>query len=275
MKRGSVVFICLFLMISLSFVSAGLFNKNKVTGEVIGQTTFSCDSLFSEFQYYFYICAQNNHESVCFNKFSKVYQGCGDASGLYCTSNNVNAAQNIACSTENGLDGCMDSDGGLNTDVYGTVIGPDEYGTGNPGADYCWSDGRGVIEGYCNSKGYANFYSSSCPNGCVHGVCVHYECEIDADCGANYICINGNCKFPCECISNDVCDPGAVCKDCECVLQTEVNQSSKPDFTIKGFEFWNGDTSLHAGYYDRPISFKIINKGATVMSAILYANLSI
>jgi len=162
MKRGSLVFIFLFLIIGLSFVSAGLFNKNKLTGEAIDTTTLSCDNIFDKSQYYFKLCHDNGFGGVCFNKYSGAYQGCGDGSGDYCVRNNFNAAENVACLTDRVFNEiCIDSDGGLNTDVYGTITGPDKDGQGNQPADYCWPQGNGIMEGYCDVEGYVNFYSST------------------------------------------------------------------------------------------------------------------
>ncbi|MFH0956950.1 MAG: hypothetical protein V1813_03735 [Candidatus Aenigmatarchaeota archaeon] len=71
---------------------------------------------------------------------------------------------------------CADSDGGKNFYVYGTIAGPDEDGEGNQAADYCWPDGKGIMEGYCTDAGYVNFYSMSCSNGCENGVCLQDTC---------------------------------------------------------------------------------------------------
>ena len=69
---------------------------------------------------------------------------------------------------------CLDSDGGKNYYTYGTIAGPDRDGEGNPPADYCWPDGKGVMEGYCTTDGYVDFYSYACPRGygCKSGACV-------------------------------------------------------------------------------------------------------
>ncbi len=198
MKRGLVVFICLFLMISLSFVSAGLFNKNKVTGEVIGQTTFSCESIFEQSQYYFKLCSDNGYGGVCFNKFSGKYQGCGPASGAYCITNNVYSSENIACSTDRIFEECIDSDNGKDYYNSGTITGPDKDGEGNPTSDYCWNDGKGVMEGYCDVEGYVDFISYSCPYGygCLYGACMKItpECDlIGTDCPSGERCLDGRC----------------------------------------------------------------------------------
>ncbi len=66
---------------------------------------------------------------------------------------------------------CIDSDGGMNYYTSGTITGPDKDGEGNPPADYCWQNGRGVMEGFCTSDGYVNFISYECPNGCSNGAC--------------------------------------------------------------------------------------------------------
>jgi hypothetical protein len=69
-------------------------------------------------------------------------------------------------------DYCTDSDGGLNYYVYGTITGIDKDGEGNPPGDYCWADGKGVMEGYCTPEGYIDFSSYACPNGCKDGACL-------------------------------------------------------------------------------------------------------
>jgi len=212
MKRGSLVFIFLFLIIGLSFVSAGLFNKNKLTGEAIDTTTLSCDNIFDKSQYYFKLCHDNGFGGVCFNKYSGAYQGCGDGSGDYCVRNNFNAAENVACLTDRVFNEiCIDSDGGLNTDVYGTITGPDKDGQGNQPADYCWPQGNGIMEGYCDVEGYVNFYSSECLNGCVNGACVPVEqpeCSLFRACPDGESCVNGECiNQESVCIDDTNCPP--------------------------------------------------------------------
>ena len=84
---------------------------------------------------------------------------------------------------------CSDSDGGENWYVKGVVIGPDKYGGGHFGADYCDSseDPNGLMEGYCDA-GFVNFKLYSCPNGCSDGACIPVETPTctESDGGINY-----------------------------------------------------------------------------------------
>ncbi len=48
-------------------------------------------------QNYFSMCLSNGYPKVCFNKYSGVYQGCGQNDLNTCTDNNLNAAVNIQC----------------------------------------------------------------------------------------------------------------------------------------------------------------------------------
>ena len=97
MKKVNFVFGILFsLLVSFSFLIA----ENNV---VVGQTTTekTCTELKSSQTFYFNICADNGYNTVCFNKFTGEYQGCGPdpntINGEGCIENNVNAAYNVRC----------------------------------------------------------------------------------------------------------------------------------------------------------------------------------
>lgn len=57
----------------------------------------TCNSLFNSQPNYFGQCANGGFGGVCFNKYSSIYQGCGNLDNNGCTVNNTNAAQNIFC----------------------------------------------------------------------------------------------------------------------------------------------------------------------------------
>jgi len=48
------------------------------------------------YPYYFDTC-KSNHDAVCLDKFTLIYQGCGAADGGGCTSYNTNSDRNISC----------------------------------------------------------------------------------------------------------------------------------------------------------------------------------
>lgn len=93
---------------------------------------------------------------------------------------------------------CYDQDSGLNYYAYGTILGFNSNGTYINSGDYCWSDGKGVMEGYCNN-GLASFYSYKCPFNCLKGACI--KCY-DTDRGLNYYELGETTSF----CSKDGCE---------------------------------------------------------------------
>jgi len=67
--------------------------------------------------------------------------------------------------------GCTDSDGGININIIGTIVDPDDVGTGIFRAtDKCLLNNQ-ILEYSClNDAWYANYLS--CPNGCSNGACI-------------------------------------------------------------------------------------------------------
>jgi hypothetical protein len=65
----------------------------------------SCPSLYKQSmigQNYFSQCLTSGFSKVCFDKYTGVYQGCGQADPNTCTVNNTNAARNIQCDSNFG-----------------------------------------------------------------------------------------------------------------------------------------------------------------------------
>lgn len=97
----------------------------------------------------------------------------------YCSGNNVATAQgycpngqvcsNGVCTTT--PDSCSDSDGGINTGVFGTISGV-YWGAPFSITDYC-QDANVIVENYCNNNAPYN-QLARCPMNqtCQGGVCV-------------------------------------------------------------------------------------------------------
>ncbi len=197
MRRGSIVFALLLLTISLSFVSAGLFSKNKITGEATDAVAvYSCKDLFKNFNYYFYRCEDAGHTGVCFNKYTGEYQGCSPISGLYCTSGNTYANQNTICSTETPRIMYWYGKVNQHIDLATGLWATDPDGTSGANIDqltYCkkWYPNTASIRFYANetintwkSAGNIGNYTSTKPSY----ECVQYEvmsCE-ESDGGLDY-----------------------------------------------------------------------------------------
>ena len=211
MKRGFTVFLVLLLTVSLSFVSAGLFSKNKITGEatitVPAYSYHPCKEFSKNSQYYFSICRDAGHGGVCFDKYSGEYQGCAPISGLYCTSGHANANKNIICSTEIPRimywDGKVNQHIDLNTGLWTT----DPDGTSGSGIDkltYCkkWYPNTVSVKFYkeetirtWRGRGNRGYYESTKPSyECVQPNSV--KCE-ESDGGINYY-LKGQVVAPIE-----------------------------------------------------------------------------
>jgi len=211
MKRGFTVFLVLLLTVSLSFVSAGLFSKNKITGEatitVPAYSYHPCKEFSKNSQYYFSICRDAGHGGVCFDKYSGEYQGCAPISGLYCTSGHANANKNIICSTEIPRimywDGKVNQHIDLNTGLWTT----DPDGTSGSGIDkltYCkkWYPNTVSVKFYkeetirtWRGRGNRGYYESTKPSyECVQPNSI--KCE-ESDGGINYY-LKGQVVVPIE-----------------------------------------------------------------------------
>ncbi|MFA6257708.1 MAG: peptidoglycan-binding domain-containing protein [Candidatus Paceibacterota bacterium] len=70
----------------------------NTTTKKVNQPALSCSTLKQTQQLYFTICKDSNYENVCFSKES-YYQGCFNGTTNACTTNSVNGATNILCST--------------------------------------------------------------------------------------------------------------------------------------------------------------------------------
>ncbi len=87
-------------MIGVSKDKACVEVAGACTIKTVSPTTLTCENLQKESmtgQNYFSMCLTNGFPKVCFNKYSGVYQGCGQNSPNTCTVNNTNAAVNIQC----------------------------------------------------------------------------------------------------------------------------------------------------------------------------------
>jgi hypothetical protein len=78
--------------------------------------------------------------------------------------------ENKVCVNGACIQPCVDNDSGLNYYTYGTISGQNGAKLISS-ADYCWRDGKGLMEGYCTSEGYPTFSSFACPKGCANGAC--------------------------------------------------------------------------------------------------------
>ncbi|MGY4884702.1 MAG: hypothetical protein ACP5NZ_03955 [Nanobdellota archaeon] len=118
---------------------------------------------------------------------------------------------------------CIDNDGGLSYYVYGIITGPDRDGEGNPPGDYCLPDGSAVMEGYCASEGYVDFYSYPCPNGCKDGACIQQNTTcVDIDRGLNYY-VYGTIKGPSQ--DRKTNPPGDYCwEDSRGIMEAYCNK---------------------------------------------------
>jgi len=227
MKKSLKIFFVLsiLLILVLSFVSAGFFNKKKITGEAVNPLIDGgCSDADGGLNYYVKGVAQGNFDSLGENYLglgqvydfcvqldenerypwvneqfpSNVWNGyeverCERNCAIYefsCKDGEIwnivpkcpGGCINGACVQENQI--CTDSDKGLNYYAYGLITGPDETGETTPSGDYCWDNGEGVMEGYCDSEGNGGFYSYTCPNGCEDGVCLD---KLGEDCSAPFI----------------------------------------------------------------------------------------
>lgn len=136
------------------------------------------------------LCVSENNTAFC----SRLRKNCGSVSGTdNCGASKIvncgNCTTGYFCNAGKCILPCVDNDSGLNFYKYGNISGPDEDGEGNPSADYCWPDRKGLMEGYCNSRGYVNFYSYNCTTEnkiCFNGACIVPPKCADSDGGLNY-----------------------------------------------------------------------------------------
>jgi len=129
-------------------------------------TSLTCSDLMITYyrQYYINICKNGGFDSVCFNKYTGVYQGCGKSTYNDCTANNVNASQNISCDVIPST--CTDSDGGKNIYVKGTTTFRGQVYT-----ETC--ETSTVVNEYYCQNGEMMTETPTCPSGytCQDGAC--------------------------------------------------------------------------------------------------------
>jgi len=183
MKRGAVLFLCICLVISISFVSAGLFDNlfGKKTGSSVSLSS-SCYEVEEKLgSYRSALDELEKKYPMCLGEEIKVDDVCikfkSDVSYYY------SVIAELEKQIEDCLSGgtkdltpykprCSDSDGGHDIYVQGTCEDSEEVIIASIRTDYCQGSG-GVLEFYCGSE---------------------LKCSQDyVSCGFGYECINGAC----------------------------------------------------------------------------------
>jgi len=188
MKKGFVFGICLVLIVSISFVSAGWFSNwvGKITGNPIEGNESCSDSDGENFYVKGYVNSSINGTNWDFCSGSSVieyvcYENQAVISYLPCDF----GCSDGACISAPENDYCTDSDGGfyyyekgyVNSSINGTHW------------DYCTGGGY-LAEYYCSQNiGLMSFYD--CPDGCSNGACLNTtqnptETCTDSDGGVHY-----------------------------------------------------------------------------------------
>lgn len=117
---------------------------------------------------------------------------------------------------------CVDSDGGDNPDVYGTLTGTDAYGNVIDQPDQCGSGTatvNDVFEKVCTETSYT-YTQHTCSNGCSGGACIQGEEVVSPVCGDGVVdaiegCDDGNTLDGDGCTSTCVVEVARECYETE------------------------------------------------------------
>ncbi len=173
--------------------------------------------------------------------FEKV---CTETSHTYTQHQCENGCENGACVTPP-VNNCVDSDGGDNPDVYGTLSGTDVWGNVIDQPDQCGSGTatiNEVFEKVCTETSHT-YTQHQCENGCENGACV--EATEQQVCGNNVVDENEGCD-------DGNTNNGDGCTD-DCVIEVdkgcwETDTGVEGTYTGYYYDYYGNDYSYDYSY---------------------------
>jgi hypothetical protein len=228
---------------------SNIYKTGSVTGIFEGDFVYQtltdyCVDSNTVFEYFCYEASgyfDTEGEIDCGEGYSCVEGACELMPAVEICDDDEDCPSDAACDLETSeCITCVDTDGGMVTEVFGTTYGVFGIGSGEVifREDSC-VDG-GVLEGYCSSiEGNTFLFFSEDPIDCSVGYsCVEGACELmpaveicddDEDCVGNFGCDEavGTCYTSCDysldpSTGTDLgCDAGYICSGGVCMLSSE------------------------------------------------------
>ena len=169
--------------------SVGLSPTSEI-GDSIGWTGSQWMVMKSDRLRYYY-CIEGT-SAVCIPLWSNCSVSCGNGTQSD-GCGNIQVCIMPACTNQTNVTNinatCLDSDGGLNYYVRGTI----SFGT-TTDLDMCDEDGKTLFEGFCRAGVAFDFAPYVCPEGCANGVCINKTNFVTTGGSGNNSNNSGSCR---------------------------------------------------------------------------------